>query len=165
MEYQEERVEYAGFGARFGAYLLDAFILGIPLFILFFVLSIVMIGSTAGFEELMASETMEAEISDEMVASVLGYYLVVLLLALIVPVAYYAGFHASPWQATVGKKIVGLKVTDLNGNRISFWRGFGRYLAMSFLSGIFMIGYIMALFTEKKQALHDLIAGTVVVRK
>ena len=87
------------------------------------------------------------------------------LINLVSAVAYFAGLHASKWQGTIGKKILGLKVTDLKGNRISFWRAFGRYLAMSFLSGILLIGYIMAAFTEKKQGLHDLIAGTLVVKK
>jgi uncharacterized RDD family membrane protein YckC len=77
---------------------------------------------------------------------------------------YEAGMESSSKQATVGKMALGLKVTDLEGRRISFARATGRHFA-KFLSGIiFLIGYIMAGFTERKQALHDMIAGTLVVR-
>uniref|UniRef100_UPI0013C2DACA RDD family protein n=1 Tax=Klebsiella pneumoniae TaxID=573 RepID=UPI0013C2DACA len=100
-----------------------------------------------------------------LLGSYLGAIAVIILVSLIAAVAYFAGMHASKWQATVGKKLLGLKVTDLHGNRITFWRALGRYLAMSFLSGILLIGYIIAAFTEKKQSLHDLIASTIVIKK
>lgn len=77
---------------------------------------------------------------------------------------YYAIMESSPWQATLGKKTMGIKVTDLNGNRISFGRATGRYFAKFISTIILFIGYIMAGFTQKKQALHDMIAGTLVVR-
>ncbi len=77
---------------------------------------------------------------------------------------YWAGFHSSAWQATPGKMVLGMQVTDLRGQRISFLRATGRYLA-EFLSGaLLMIGYIMVAFHPRKQGLHDLIAGTLVVR-
>jgi uncharacterized RDD family membrane protein YckC len=77
---------------------------------------------------------------------------------------YGAGFESSSYQATLGKMALGLKVTDLAGQRISFARATGRHFA-KILSGLMLlIGYIMAGFTERKQALHDLIAGTLVVR-
>jgi uncharacterized RDD family membrane protein YckC len=79
---------------------------------------------------------------------------------------YYALFESSTWQATPGKKVLGLFVTDLNGNRISFAHASGRFFA-KLISGLipFGIGYMMAGFTAKKQALHDLIAGCLVLRK
>ena len=78
---------------------------------------------------------------------------------------YYAGMHASKWQGTLGKIIVGIKVTDLNGQRISFARALGRYFATILSGSILYIGYIMAAFTQKKQSLHDVIARTMVVYK
>ncbi|MEM5593714.1 RDD family protein [Niallia circulans] len=72
--------------------------------------------------------------------------------------------HSSKWQATIGKKLLGLKVEDLKGNKLSFWRSLGRYIVSSLLSGILLIGFILAAFTEKKQALHDLIVGSIVVK-
>jgi uncharacterized RDD family membrane protein YckC len=77
---------------------------------------------------------------------------------------YEAALESSSYQATLGKMALGLKVTDLEGRRISFARATGRHFA-KILSGLmFFIGFIMAGFTQRKQALHDMIAGTLVVR-
>jgi uncharacterized RDD family membrane protein YckC len=77
---------------------------------------------------------------------------------------YEAFMESSSYQATLGKMIFGMKVTDLNGNRISFERATGRYFAKWLSKITFCIGYIMVGFTERKQGLHDLIAGTLVRR-
>ena len=75
---------------------------------------------------------------------------------------YEALMLSSPYQATLGKMIFGMKVTDLYGNRISFARATGRHFA-KWLSGMILgIGYIMVGFTERKQGLHDMLAGTLV---
>jgi uncharacterized RDD family membrane protein YckC len=76
---------------------------------------------------------------------------------------YYALLESSDWQATLGKKAVGIKVTDLNGEQISFGRALGRVFAHIPSSLILGIGFLMAAFTERRQALHDKIAGTLVV--
>jgi uncharacterized RDD family membrane protein YckC len=77
---------------------------------------------------------------------------------------YEAFMESSSYQATLGKMIFGMKVTDLNGNRISFERATGRHFA-KWLSGMILgIGYIMVAFTERRQGLHDLLAGTLVRR-
>jgi len=77
---------------------------------------------------------------------------------------YCALMESSPRQATIGKMVLGISVTDLSGNRISFGRATGRYFA-KIISGIILsIGYIMAAFTAKKQALHDIMASTLVVK-
>ncbi|PLS16489.1 hypothetical protein CVD28_15485 [Bacillus sp. M6-12] len=150
-----EKREYAGFWIRFAANLIDSIILGVPIFII----------SMAGvfFFEGVAMDPNYQPTEAELLAFAGGYAVFVLLAALI-GFLYYSILHSSKWQATVGKKLLGLKVTDLHGNRISFWRALGRIVAMSFLSGIFYIGYIMAAFTERKQSLHDMIAGTIVVK-
>ncbi len=73
--------------------------------------------------------------------------------------------ESSSQQATLGKIALGIMVTDLSGNRISFARASGRHFT-KILSGIILyIGFIMAGFTEKKQALHDIIADCLVVKK
>lgn len=78
---------------------------------------------------------------------------------------YYALMESSPKQGTLGKMAIGLKVTDLSGNRISFGRATGRYFGR-ILSGLILdIGFLMIVFTAKKQGLHDIIAGTLVVKK
>ena len=76
---------------------------------------------------------------------------------------YEALMLSSPYQATLGKMIFGMKVTDLYGNRISFARATGRHFA-KYISGPFtlLIGFFMVGFTERKQGLHDIIAGTLV---
>jgi uncharacterized RDD family membrane protein YckC len=89
---------------------------------------------------------------------------IVIVILIALGCVYYTVFEASIWQATPGKRILRLYVTDLNGQRITFGRAFVRNIARQISSFLF-IGYVMAGFTEKKQALHDLIAGCLVVRK
>jgi len=76
---------------------------------------------------------------------------------------FYSGFHASSLQATPGKLLLGIKVVGLDGGRISFARALGRGLAEILSYLLLLIGYIMAAFTRRKQALHDLLADTLVV--
>ena len=89
----------------------------------------------------------------------------------VVALVFYFGFfpvmHSSALQATLGKLLLGVKVTDREGNRISMGRSLGRFLGMVFVSSIFTlgIGYLLAGVTERRQALHDMIAGTLVVRR
>ena len=66
-------------------------------------------------------------------------------------------------QATLGKNVMNLKVTDLSGNRITFIRAFFRYFGKYISTLILMIGYIMVAWTKKKQGLHDKMCGTLVI--
>lgn len=76
---------------------------------------------------------------------------------------YYAAFESSSWQATLGKHVLGLKVTDLAGQRISFLRASARYL-FKFLSRIVVyISMIMVFVTKRKQALHDKFSFTLIL--
>ena len=77
---------------------------------------------------------------------------------------YEALMESSAYQATLGKMILGMKVTDLYGNRISFARATGRLFAKIVSAMILGIGFIMVGFTERKQGLHDMMAGTLVRR-
>ena len=79
---------------------------------------------------------------------------------------YYALLESSSEQATLGKQALGIFVTDLDGNRISFGKATGRFFCklLSFITTSF-VGCIMAAFTKKHQALHDLLAGTLVMTK
>ncbi len=76
---------------------------------------------------------------------------------------YFAIMESSSYQATFGKQLLDIKVTDMEGKRISFWRATIRYFAKILSGMIFYLGYLMIGFTEKKQGLHDIIAGTLVV--
>jgi len=77
---------------------------------------------------------------------------------------YFAFFESSSKQATPGKMVMKIIVTNLEGNRISFARATARYWSKLVSTIILMVGFIMAAFTSKKQALHDIIAKTLVIR-
>ncbi len=78
---------------------------------------------------------------------------------------YYTMFEASAWQATPGKRVLKLYVTDLGGQRPSFARVAARNLAKIISSLTFLVGYLIAGFTERKQALHDILANCLVLRR
>ena len=88
----------------------------------------------------------------------------VLLIDFLLNWLYSALMESSHSQATLGKLALGIKVTDMEGNPISFGRSSGRYFGKIISKLILLIGYIMAAFTAKKQALHDMLAGCLVVR-
>lgn len=77
---------------------------------------------------------------------------------------YYAIMESSPKQATLGKMAMEIYVADLDGNRITFAKATGRYFAKILSGLVLLVGYIMAAFTDKKQALHDKLAGTLVLQ-
>ena len=131
---------YAGFWLRFCAVVIDGIVLYIP--------AVIIIGITIGV----------FAISDKRADTFIDalYFLISLI--------YSSLMESSSWQATVGKRLIGIKVTDINGNRISFERATGRTFA-KMLSGLILgIGYIMIAFTKRKQGLHDMLAGTLVVK-
>ncbi|MEK6756022.1 MAG: RDD family protein [Bacteroidota bacterium] len=152
-------VQYAGFWRRFVAYLIDSIILGVASFLVFIpVLGLLGIGIGAGAME-------EPEAAAGLVMAAMAAYFFSILVIAIAGWLYFALLESSNKMATLGKLAIGIKVTDMNGNRISFGRATGRYFAKILSGMIFMIGYIMAGFTEKKQALHDMIASCLVVMK
>jgi len=81
------------------------------------------------------------------------------------PWLYEAFMTSSEWQATVGKRVMSIVVTDLNGNRMSFARATGRHFAKYISVFLLGIGFVIAAFTAKKQALHDMIAETLVMKR
>ncbi len=95
----------------------------------------------------------------------IGYFLI-LILFLFVGWLYFAGMESSERQATFGKAAMSLRVTSTEGQRLSFGHASGRYFA-KIITGLipFGIGWVMAGFTAKKQALHDMIAGTLVMKR
>jgi uncharacterized RDD family membrane protein YckC len=78
---------------------------------------------------------------------------------------YYTLFEASAWQATPGKRVLRLYVAGVNGQRVTFARAAARNLAKIISSLTFLVGYLVAGFTEKKQALHDILASCLVLRR
>jgi len=81
----------------------------------------------------------------------------------IIYILYFAVFEGSWRQATPGKMLMGIFVTDLNGKRISYRRALGRSLGRILSMIICFIGFLVALFTARSQALHDLLADTLVL--
>lgn len=79
-------------------------------------------------------------------------------------IVYYAGLESSEKQATWGKQMMGLRVTTLDGGQISFGRAVGRFLAKIASYLTLLVGFLMQPFTKRKQALHDILAGTLVVK-
>lgn len=150
-------VAYAGFWLRVVAFIIDAIVLGCLGWIVTipFMASMDMRGILMG----------HPPTSPEELIPLMGMFFKVILIRIILQWLYFALMESSAWQATLGKKALGLEVTDLQGNRIGFGRASGRYFAKFISALILWIGFIMAGFTEKKQALHDMIAGTLVIRK
>jgi uncharacterized RDD family membrane protein YckC len=77
---------------------------------------------------------------------------------------YAALMESSSKQATLGKMALGVRVTDLDGNRIGFGKATGRHFAKILSALILGIGFLMVAFTQRKQGLHDMLAGTLVMR-
>jgi uncharacterized RDD family membrane protein YckC len=157
---------YGGFWLRFVAIIVDGIIIGIPLGIIAAVVFGVFGGMAMMRGAIPTNPDPEATLAQATVvsAAIFGFVMLLIFGSIVVKWLYFAIMESSARQATLGKSIMGLRVTDLNGNRISFGRASGRYFAKIISDFTFFIGYIMAGFTEKKQALHDMIAGTLVIR-
>jgi uncharacterized RDD family membrane protein YckC len=143
-----DHLVYAGFWLRFVAAIVDWIIL-LPLAIISLVITYV-----------------QNSASDNTVKVVLAMIsLLYSLICLVVQWLYFALQESSAAQATLGKRLIGIQVTDRQGNRIGFGRATGRFFAKFLSALIIYIGFMMAGWTERKQALHDMLADTLVVRK
>ncbi len=86
-------------------------------------------------------------------------------ISILISLLYYGLQESSVHQATIGKRALGIIVTDDYGNRISFGRAAARDLS-KIISGLTLcIGFLIIGFTEKKQGLHDMIVGCLVINK
>ena len=133
---------YAGFWRRVAAWLLDALVLGIvtvPLSLAF----------NGGND--VGSDSMAYSPAAQSISTALGWL-------------YFALMESSARQATLGKMALGIVVTDLEGRRIGFGKATGRYFAKILSALIIGIGFLMVAFTQRKQGLHDILAGTLVVK-
>jgi len=130
--------EYAGFWKRLLASFIDGLLVDIPLvppYILFFM------------------------------CPRIEYLVILFVLGLVLPWLYFAIMESSSHQATLGKMALGIMVTDTQGRRIPFARATGRDFGKIVSGLILYIGHIMIAFTERKQGLHDIMAGCLVVVK
>jgi len=140
---------YGGFWIRVLAWLIDAILIGIVLLPLSLAL-----GLGIGFRG-FSTDVSTISISLTRVLARIALRLFVFWL-------YEALMTSSSYQATVGKMALGLRVTDLEGNRIGFGRATARVFAKYLSAMILGIGFLMVAFTGKKQGLHDILAGTLV---
>ncbi|MEW9625341.1 RDD family protein [Rhodanobacter geophilus] len=149
--------DHAGFWKRVAAYILDLILLTIVFKVIgtFF-------GASAA-EEAMKQEMLGGtpfmQAYGHLYSSMWSYNLLTTALTWL----YFAFCESSAWQATVGKLALGIRVTDMRGARISFLRATGRFFAKYLSVLILFIGFLMVAFTRRKQGLHDLIAGTLVL--
>lgn len=142
--------QYAGFWLRAVAAMIDGFLCQIATMMVAFPL-----GFTMGVTAAPVLPVPDIEFA----ATGIGFGV-----GLMMQWLWFTVAESSVWQASIGKKILGLTVTDLEGNRIDFGRANGRYWS-KMLSGLFFgLGFFMVAFTDKKQGLHDKLAGTLVLR-
>jgi len=146
---QPAGVRHAGFWIRLGAYLIDFIILMVVAGVLGAVLGVSIFTGSSNYYSSGASE---------------GFLVFFYLIFIIVIWLYFAVQESSPAQATVGKRALNIKVTDLGGNRIGFGKATVRTI-VRFIPIIGSIGCMMIGFSDKKQGLHDLAAGTYVIYK
>ncbi len=149
--------EYAGFWLRFVAFIVDSVITGIVLTVLFYAMVIPIALLSGG----ASNANQNQPPSPVFLGGMCGAYLVLLAVWWL----YFACFESSRLQGTPGKLMLGIKVTDLSGGRIGFGAASARTFGKILSQIIFYIGYIIAAFTERKQAMHDMLAGTLVVMK
>lgn len=150
---------YAGFWLRFVAAIIDSVIVGAVSGALFFPLM-----ALTGLGTVFNGIKEHGQPDPAAIIAMLSSMPLLIGIAVAGKWLYFAYCESSEWQATPGKKVLNLTVTDMDGNRISFARASGRFFA-KYISGFtLLIGYIMAGFTEKRQALHDMIAGCLVLR-
>ena len=135
-------MEYAGFSRRLVAAIIDGFIL----YAVTFAISLPFGLSVTG----VPVDAMRANAIPALI-SVAVYW------------SYFALMESSAKQATPGKLAISLKVTDEDGGRITLGRATGRYVGKYVSSIILLLGFVMAAFTARKRALHDILAGTLVV--
>jgi len=153
---------YAGFWLRLVASLIDGVIMGLAAGVLL-VPVFILTGMRTHLDGLAARH---GRPDPAILIGFFGMILVFAAVSMLIQWLYHAYLESGETQATWGKQALGLYVTDLMGNPVTFGRASGRFFAKIVTGMIPLgIGYIMAGFTERKQALHDMIASCLVVRR
>ena len=146
---------YGGFWIRVLAYIIDRMVVGILLGPICFVFALRLGANLPYFHR---------HPDPAQIIRIIHFAVVIALVAFVVQWLYEALLTSSSWQATVGKRILNLKVTDEVGNPISFEKATGRFFAKILSSLLCGLGYLMVAFSARKQGLHDMLAGTLVMK-
>jgi uncharacterized RDD family membrane protein YckC len=141
---------YADFGTRFVAAFIDGLIVQATVFIVSLAANFAVIASAGN-----GPDGAGALFALQIVLQIGGQLFAWL---------YSALQESSDAMATVGKRAMGIRVVDLSGEKISFGRATGRYFGKIISTLILLIGFLMQPFTQRKQALHDILAGCLVVK-
>jgi len=151
-------LEYAGFWRRFIAFWFDSIILIIPILITSAFLNILFMGGTnvGNMPDSLSINPFEHPVVSAQVVVVLADIILIWL--------YFAFFESSKMQGTPGKRIIGIRVTDFEGNRIAFGKATLRHFSKILSTIVFLVGFLMIGFSRKKQGLHDKIAGCLVLK-
>lgn len=150
--------DYAGFWLRLVANIIDSLVLGAIAMIIIVPLIVVMV-------LIMGAMGSSDDASAAAGTIFCCLYCLIMIFALVGQWLYFAWFESSKYMATPGKMLLGLIVTDMNGERLSFSKATLRYVAKILTNIVFYLGYIAIAFSSKKQGLYDMIAGTLVIKK
>lgn len=157
--------KYVGFGIRLLAYLVDSVVLSIAQWVV-----VLPIMGLLGINPTAMAVTMEQAQSDPaameaLTGSLFQMYSILIVVSVLLSWLYFAYMESSEKQATLGKLALGLKVTDSDGNRVSFGTASVRFFSKIVSGLILCIGYLMIIFDDQKRALHDRMASTLVLFK
>ncbi|PIK29694.1 hypothetical protein CS954_17365 [Bacillus siamensis] len=147
----------AGFWIRFLAYVIDQIIIGIPIFIIQFAVTFLFAAGVAAADPFMTENQFN-------ISFLVFGVIPILVSSFVISILYFSLLTASKMQGTLGKALLGLKVVNEDGGRVSIAQAFGRAFAYIISKVILYIGFIMGAFGEKK-ALHDIMCSTRVVYK
>jgi uncharacterized RDD family membrane protein YckC len=150
---------FAGFWKRFAAAFIDGLLMAVIIYPLSFG---IYAAFGVSFQEMLA---MQAQPGRAAPPGFWAAYFINVVINVSIAWLYSAMMESSSRQATLGKMALGIVVTDEQGQRITFGQASGRHFGKILSGLICLIGFIMAGFTERKQALHDMMAGTLVINK
>ena len=145
---QPDPFRYAGFFRRLAALLVDTLILTLTA------------GSVLWFFTYVYNYTFESDYAIRDLAPLIDFVLLIFAWG-----AYYSYFEGSSWHATPGKRLLGIEVLNRIGAPIGYLQAFVRFIGRLLSTATFGIGFLAAVFNRQHRTLHDLIAGTIVVRK
>lgn len=154
---------YAGFGKRMAAMLIDRVIISIASNYAYWEIHREALRSIEKNQQFYKKIFPKVDTSYDMADNLA--YVGLSFVFIFVLWCYNAGMESSPWKGTIGKRLIGLEVSDLSGNRVSFIKATGRYFGKTLSIIVLCFGYIAMLFNDKKQTWHDSMSGCIVTEK